>query len=119
MAVTYKWTINQMNTHIQAEGQDNVIYTVHWSYSGSEEISSKNYQASMIGAQSFSYSEGDSFTAYADTEVFQNIVIGWLEDALDVDTMKASLASQIKLQATPVSQDKYFTWNTPEVEVGE
>jgi|TARA_R110000851_G_scaffold115277_1_gene241085 hypothetical protein len=119
MAVTYKWTINQMNTHIQAEGQDNVIYTVHWSYSGSEEISSKNYQASMIGAQSFSYSEGDSFTAYADTEVFQNIVIGWLEDALDVDTMKASLASQIQLQATPVSQDKYFTWNTPEVEVGE
>jgi|TARA_R110000765_G_scaffold142220_1_gene243380 hypothetical protein len=115
MAVTYKWTINQMNTHIQAEGQDNVIYTVHWSYSGSEEISSKNYQASMIGAQSFSYSEGDSFTAYADTEVFQNIVIGWLEDALDVDTMKASLASQIQLQATPVSQDKYFTWDNPVV----
>ena len=115
MAVTYKWTINQMNTHIQAEGQDNVIYTVHWSYSGSEEISSKNYQASMIGAQSFSYSEGDSFTAYADTEVFQNIVIGWLEDALDVDTMKASLASQIQLQATPVSQDKYFTWDIPVV----
>ena len=115
MAVTYKWNINQMNTHIQAEGQDNVIYTVHWSYSGSEEISSKNYQASMIGAQSFSYSEGDSFTAYADTEVFQNIVIGWLEDALDVDTMKASLASQIQLQATPVSQDKYFTWDNPVV----
>mgnify|MGYP003674833741 FL=1 len=115
MAVTYKWNINQMNTHIQAEGQDNVIFTVHWTYSGSEEISSKNYQASMIGAQSFSYSEGDSFTAYADTEVFQNIVIGWLEDALDVDTMKASLASQIQLQATPVSQDKYFTWDNPVV----
>ena len=113
MAVTYKWTINQMNTHIQAEGQDNVIYTVHWTYSGSEEISSKNYQASMIGAQSFSYSEGDSFTPYADTEVFQNIVIGWLEDALDVDTMKANIASQIKLQATPVSEDKYFTWANP------
>jgi hypothetical protein len=116
MAVTYKWTINQMNTHIQAEGQDNVIFTVHWSYSGSEEISAQTYQASMIGAQSFSYTEGDSFTPYADTEVFQNIVIGWLEDALDVDTMKASLASQIQLQATPVSQDKYFKWDTPVVE---
>ncbi len=110
MAVTYKWTINQMNTHIQAEGQDNVIYTVHWSYSGSEEISSKNYQASMIGAQSFSYSEGDSFTPYADTEVFQNIVIGWLEDALDLDGMKANIAAQIQTQATPVTENKYFTW---------
>ncbi len=28
MAITYKWTINQMNAHIQAEGEDNVIYTV-------------------------------------------------------------------------------------------
>ena len=29
MAITYKWTINQMNAHIQAEGEDNVIFTVH------------------------------------------------------------------------------------------
>ena len=113
MAVTYKWTINQMDTHIQAEGQNNVIFTVHWSYSGSEEISEQTYQASMIGAQSFSYSEGDSFTPYADTEVFQNIVIGWLEDALDLDSMKANISSQIQLQAAPVTENKYFTWHYP------
>ena len=115
MAVTYKWTINQMDTHIQAEGQDNVIFTVHWSYSGSEEISEQTYQASMIGAQIFSYTEGDSFTPYADTEVFQNIVIGWLEDALDLDGMKANIAAQIQTQATPVTENKYFTWGNPVV----
>ena len=119
MAVTYKWNINQMNTHIQAEGQDNVIYTVHWTYSGSEEIDGKNYEASMVGAQGFSYKEGDSFTPYADTEVFQNIVIGWLEDALDLDSMKANLTSLVQIQATPVSEDKYFTWDNPVVEGGE
>jgi hypothetical protein len=111
MAVTYKWKINQMDTHIQAEGQENVIFTVHWSYSGYEKISEKTYQASMIGAQSFSYSEGDSFTPYADTEVFQNIVIGWLEDVLDLDGMKANIASQIQLKATPITEVKHFTWN--------
>ena len=115
MATTYKWTINQMDTHIQAEGQNNVIFSVHWSYSGSEEISEQTYQASMIGAQSFSYSEGDSFTPYADTEVFQNIVIGWLEDALDLDSMKANIAAQIQTQATPVTENKYFTWDNPVV----
>jgi len=46
MAITYKWTINQMNAHIQAEGEDNVIYTVHWTYSGSEESGGETYQAS-------------------------------------------------------------------------
>ena len=53
MAITYKWTINQMNAHIQAEGEDNVIYTVHWTYSGSEESGGETYQASSIGAQGF------------------------------------------------------------------
>ena len=37
MAITYKWDIPQMNAHIEAEGEQNVIYTVHWRYSGSEE----------------------------------------------------------------------------------
>ena len=27
MAITYKWDIPQMNAHIQAEGEQNVIYT--------------------------------------------------------------------------------------------
>ena len=41
MAITYKWDIPQMNAHIQAEGEDNVIYTVHYRYTGSEESGGK------------------------------------------------------------------------------
>ena len=37
MAITYKWDIPQMNAHIEAEGEQNVIYTVHWRYSGSDD----------------------------------------------------------------------------------
>ncbi len=68
MAITYKWTINQMNAHIQAEGEDNVIFTVHWTYSGSEESGGQQYQASQIGAQSFTYVAGEPFVPYEDTE---------------------------------------------------
>jgi hypothetical protein len=113
MAITYKWTINQMNAHIQAEGEDNVIFTVHWTYSGSEEISGQTYQASQIGAQSFTYIAGEPFTPYADTEAFENVVIGWLEGALDVPSMAASIEAQIQKQITPVNEDLYFTWNIP------
>ena len=115
MAVTYKWTINQMDTHIQAEGQDNVIFTVHWTYSGSEEVSGKDYQASMIGAQSFTYTAGEPFTPYADTEAFEAVVIGWLEGALDVPSMSASIEAQIQTEITPVNEDLYFTWQNPPV----
>jgi len=113
MAITYKWTINQMNAHIQAEGEDNVIYTVHWTYSGSEESGGETYQASSIGAQGFQYTAGDPFIPYADTEAFENVVIGWLEGALDVSSMQSSISSQIATQITPVNEDLYFTWQNP------
>ena len=113
MAITYKWTINQMNAHIQAEGEDNVIFTVHWTYSGSEEVSGQTYQASQIGAQSFTYVAGEPFVPYTDTEAFENVVIGWLEGALDVDAMKTSIDAQIQKQITPINEDLYFTWDMP------
>lgn len=113
MAITYKWTINQMNAHIQAEGEDNVIFTVHWTYSGSEDVSGKIYSASQIGAQSFTYVKGDPFIPYADTEAFENVVIGWLEGALDVSSMQAGIEATIQKEITPVNEDLYFTWQNP------
>ena len=113
MAIDYKWTINQMNAHIESEGEQNVIFTVHWTYSGSEEVSGKTYQASTIGAQSFTYVKGEPFIPYADTEAFEQVVIGWLEGALDMNSIRASLASQIQKEITPVNEDLYFTWQNP------
>jgi len=113
MAITYKWSINQMNAHIQAEGEQNVIFTVHWTYSGSEEISGQIYQASSIGAQSFTYVAGEPFVPYADTEAFEAIVIGWLEGVLDTAAMAASIAAQIQKEITPINEDLYFTWMNP------
>jgi hypothetical protein len=113
MAITYKWGINQMNAHIEQFNEDNVIFTVHWTYSGSEEVSGVTYSASSIGAQSFTYTEGDPFTPYADTEAFEAIVIGWLEGVLDVSAMAANISAQIAKQITPVNEDLYFTWQNP------
>ena len=102
-----------MNAHIQAEGEQNVIYTVHWRYSGSEEISGVKYSDTIIGAQSFTYKAGEPFTPYEDSEAFENVVIGWLEDVLDVAQMAKSIEDNIKLQITPVNEDLYFTWQNP------
>ena len=115
MATTYKWSINQMNAHIEAEGEQNVIFTVHWTYSGSEEVSGQTYQASSIGAQSFTYTKGKPFIPYADDQDFENVVIGWLEGALDVASMRASIDAQIQKQITPVNEDLYFTWQNPPI----
>ena len=68
MAVTYKWDIPQMNAHVQADGQDHVIYTVHYRYTGSEESGGVTYSSTNIGTQSYTYVAGESFTPYENTE---------------------------------------------------
>ena len=113
MAITYKWDIPQMNAHIQAEGEDNVIYTVHYRYTGSEESGGKTYSSTNIGTQSYTYVAGDPFVPYADTEAFEAVVIGWLEGSLDVPAMQASIAATIATEITPVNEDLYFTWQNP------
>jgi hypothetical protein len=111
--ITYNWTINQMNAHIQSEGEDNVIYTVHYDYTGSEESGGITYSANSIGIQSYTYVAGKPFTPYEDTEAFENVVIGWLEGSLDVPAMQASIAASIESQIVPVNEDLYFTWQNP------
>ncbi len=110
MATTYKWTINQMNAHIESEGESNVIFNVHWSYTGSEESGGKTYTDSVIGSEQFTYTAGNPFVPYENTEAFENVVIGWLEAALDMDKMKAGIDANIQKQITPVNEDLYFTW---------
>ena len=113
MAITYKWDIPQMNAHIQADGQDNVIYTVHYRYTGSEESGGETYSSTSIGTQSYTYVAGEPFVPYEDTEAFEAVVIGWLEGSLDVPAIQASIAASIESQITPVNEDLYFTWQNP------
>ena len=103
-----------MNAHIQSNGQDNVIYTVHYRYTGSEESGGKTYSSTNIGTQSYTYVAGEPFTPYEDTEAFENVVIGWLEGSLDVPAMQASIAASIESKITPVNENLYFTWMNPQ-----
>ena len=113
MAITYKWDIPTMNAHIQAEGEDNVIYTVHFRYTGSEESEGVTYSSTYIGTQSYTYVAGEPFTPYENTEAFEAVVIGWLEGSLDVVSMQDSIAANIQSQIAPVNEDLYFTWQNP------
>lgn len=106
MAIAYEFKINQMDAHASSEGKSDVIHTVHWVYSGTE----GEYTSSDIGAHDFTYKSGDSFVTYEDSEAFENIVVGWLESALDVDSMKANISADIQRQKEPVSKGLRFTW---------
>ena len=110
MAISYKWNINQMDAHIESEGETNVIFNVHWTYTGSEESGGKTYTDDIIGSEQFTYTAGNPFVPYENTEAFENIVIGWLEGVLDVDELKAQIDAEIQNQISPKDEILTFTW---------
>jgi hypothetical protein len=113
MAITYKWSISSMQAHVEKDGEKNVIYTVNYRYEGSEESLGTVYHDARIGSQNYEYKAGETFVPYEDTEAFENVVIGWLENSLDVPAMQASIAANLQSQITPVNEDLYFTWMNP------
>ena len=86
MANTYNWKINALDAKVSVDDVENVVYTVHWSLMATSE--NEEHTVSNIGTHSVEY-DADNFVPYED--LTEEIVIGWLEDALDVDLMKARI----------------------------
>ena len=107
MAISYKWAIPSMEAYVEADGESNVIFRVQWAYVGEEDT----YQSVKTGMQDYTYIEGEPFVPYADTEAFEDVVIGWLEGSLDVPEMQADIAADIALQKNPVEEELFFTWD--------
>tara|TARA_R100001163_G_C4956170_1_gene121876 strand:+ start:276 stop:605 length:330 start_codon:yes stop_codon:yes gene_type:complete len=109
MANTYEWHINQLDAKIKQDGKDNVIYTIHWTYTAKDKTEPEKYIASSIGTHSVEYVEGEDFIEYADLK--KSDVVGWLEAGIDVDLMKSNLDSQIALQKNPVDEYLHPDWS--------
>lgn len=104
----YTWKINQLDAKINKDGLENVIYTIHWSYTAKDELD-QSISASNIGTLSIQYNEGDPFIPYAD--LTKDEVIGWLDAGLDVDIMKSNLDNQIELIKNPVNEYLQPDWD--------
>jgi len=103
MAITYKWTINALDTDILKEGNANVVKIIHWGMEASEGTDPV-YTARVNGTHNMAHDK-DNFLAYDD--LTEDKVIAWLEDGgmgLDVATIKTGLDNQITLQKAPVEK---------------
>jgi hypothetical protein len=106
MAITYTWQIVSLEAKAQQDNHDNVIFNVHWRLDAYKIDNEIKYHASRYGVEHMKY-DVDNFTAYDD--LTKEIVVGWLEDALDVETIKSNLSDNINLQINPV--DVHLTPN--------
>ena len=77
---------------------DKGIVVCHWRAT----VTDGDYTASSYGTCGFTPDpESPDFVAFED--LTEEIVLGWVQNALDTDAMEANLASQIEAQKTPAT----------------
>lgn len=97
MANQYKWSINALEYKPVEGDLADVVVTCHWRYgvSNGDDATAADYiYTDIFGAQSFQIpTDAANFIPFADlTEVD---VISWLEDALDVVSMREQLDARL------------------------
>ena len=92
MTTTFTWAINNLERHVT----DGIVYLVYYSVVATD----GNFSNSICNSIRLEQPEGE-IISYAN--LTPEIVIGWLQDKLDVPAIKASLQAQLNEQRTPTS----------------
>ena len=101
---TYTWTVTQLNCYPQAEGQTDVVFTVHWQLTGTD----GTYNGSVYSTCSVPAPTG-TFTPYDD--LTQDQVLGWIwANGVDQASAEAAVQTQIDNQITPPVTSPALPW---------
>jgi len=105
MAVTYIWTVTSMDCYPQEGGNTDVVFSVHWICTGSEDI----YNSSVYNVCSVPLPSG-TFTPYADLTQAQ--VLGWIwANGVDKSATEAAVNQQIQNQINPPVVTPPLPWS--------
>jgi len=105
---TYNWVISQLDTAPQDGDLHDVVKTIHWRYQGTEVVGDKTYTAEVYSTYGCAQPSDTDFTAY--TDLTEDQVISWLEDGLDVSSLKANIDAQIENQKNPPIVNLGLPW---------
>ena len=92
MTTTTIWNIAQMERHTA----DGIVFTVHYTVAAAD----GTYSSSAYGSIGLDAPE-DNIIPYAD--LTPEIVIGWVQDKLNVEEIEAALQAQLDQQRTPTT----------------
>ena len=106
----YNWTISALDCEVSKDGLSNVVETIHWRLSVTNE---DGVSAETYGAQSVPTPNPESFTEF--DSLNKETIVSWLEAVMDVEEKKTLLDEQLNSIINP----KRVTLTLPEVLVEE
>jgi hypothetical protein len=106
---TITWNISAMNCYPQAEGQTNVVFTVHWTCSGTQVQDGKTYNGSVYSTCGVTYTAESTYIPYAN--LTKEDVLGWIwASGVDKDATEAAVQQQIDTAINPPVITPQLPW---------
>jgi hypothetical protein len=107
MTTQITWTVTAMDCYPQAEGQTDVVFTVHWTCSGVD----GTYTGLVYSTCNVTYAAGTPYTPYA--QLTQDQVLGWCwSNGVDKASAEAAVQTQINNQINPPIITPPLPWVT-------
>ena len=105
METQFTWTVTAMDVYTSEGGNNDVVFTVHWTCSGEFADTTANvYSTCAVPAPT------GTFTPYAD--LTQDQVLGWIyANGVDKDATEAAVAKQIQEMIAPTVQTPPLPWS--------
>ena len=104
--INYTWTFPAFDCVIDEDELQNVVTTVHWILTGTDE---DNISATIYGTQGVGQPNPEAFTPFPD--ISEEQVIGWMESSMDVNALEVNIATQIDLIKHPVTEVLPAPWS--------
>jgi len=102
---TFTWTVTQLDCYPQYDNQTDVVFTVHWTCSGTD----GTYNGSVYSTCSVTYVAGTPYTPY--DQLTQNQVLGWIwSSGVDKASAEAAVQTQIDNQINPPVVSPQLPW---------
>lgn len=106
--INYSWTITALNSYPEYQGQQDVVFTIYATYTGTD----GTYFADVEIAQSLVLGNNVNFTPYS--QLTENQVMGWLLAAItpqQIDQMQAKISAQIAADNQPPFVQLPLPWS--------
>ena len=98
MAITYTWSVAQMDAYPTFENHTDVVFTVHWRMDGTD----GEHTAGVYGAVGLTLDPKADYVPYE--KLTEKQVMGWVQEALGEDQVaiyENKVAEQIAALANP------------------
>jgi hypothetical protein len=104
MAITYTWKIAALDTAPSENGLNNVVKTAHYTVDAVD----GEHQVGAYGSVGFDTPDGTGFVSYAN--LTEEVIVGWVQEKLDVAEVETALANAIELKKNPPVVQHPLPW---------